>query len=200
MWKDPCSTQNQTSDSHCTKTDSIPWPSPRNSRHQDNPGDPDDGSSSDETYLPSSTRYSNTESDITNSESRDRSSRTMPHRHLDDDYRSSQRQTKSPMVLQGSRDHYSPVHRETTRPPHDEEFNNEEHYEADILLRYHTLICDCVGQEREVIPDIKNIRVSPPERYAGDDDIKMFETWLTGLLQWFRVYNVTEGIIKILCE
>src|SRR6202040_3708065 len=175
MWKDPCSPQNQTSDSHCTKTDSIPWPSPRNSHHQDNPGDLDNGSSSDETYLPSSTRYSNTESDVTDSESRDQSSRTMPHRHLDDehqlrssnrrnhhsdadhssndygrernsgshqdrhrndDYCSSRRQTKSPMVLRGSRDHYSPVHRGTTRPPHDEEYDNEEHYEADILLRY----------------------------------------------------------------
>src|ERR1700720_3438256 len=86
--KDPRSTQNQTSDSHRTKTDIIPWPSPRNSRHQDNPGDPDDGSLSDETYLPSSTRYSNTESDVTDSESRDRSSRTMPHHHLDDEHRS----------------------------------------------------------------------------------------------------------------
>src|SRR6202040_839338 len=36
-----------------------------------------------------------------------------------------------------------------------------------------------------------NIRVSPPERYAGDDNIEMFETWLTGLLRWFQVYNVT---------
>src|ERR1700722_9232198 len=95
------------------------------------------------------------------------------------------------MVLWGSQDHYSPIHRGTTQPPHDEKFDNEEHYEADILLHYRTLIHDCVGQEREVTPDIKNIRVSPPERYAGDDDIKMFKTGLTGLLQWFRVYNVT---------
>src|SRR6202040_312651 len=48
-----------------------------------------------------------------------------------------------------------------------------------------------VRNERYVTPDIKNIRVSPPERYAGDDDIEMFETWLTRLLRWFRVYNVT---------
>src|SRR6202040_2654511 len=55
--RDPCLPQNQTSDSRRTKTDSIPQPSPRNNHYQDNPGDPDDGSSSDETYLPSSTRY-----------------------------------------------------------------------------------------------------------------------------------------------
>src|SRR3984957_16515469 len=122
---------------------------------------------------------------------REWNSQSHRDRHRNDDYRLSWRQTKSPMVLQGSQDHYSPVHRGTTRPPHDEEFNNEEHYEADILLCYRTLIRDCVSQEREVTPDIKNIRVSPPERYAGDDDIEMFETWLTGLLRWFRVYNVT---------
>src|ERR1700722_15571000 len=48
MAKDPCSTQNQTSDAHRTKTDSIFQPSPRKNRHQDNPGDSDDGSLSDE--------------------------------------------------------------------------------------------------------------------------------------------------------
>src|ERR1700722_5889851 len=95
------------------------------------------------------------------------------------------------MVLQGSQDHHSPVNRGTTQPPHDEEFDNEEHYEADILLHYDTLIHDRVGQEREVNPDIKNIWVSPPERYAGDNDIEMFKTLLTRLLWWFRVYNVT---------
>src|ERR1700722_14044381 len=88
MARDPRLPQNQTSDSHRTKTDSIPQLSLRNNRHQDNPGDPDDGSSSDETYLPSSTWYSNTESDVTDSESNEQSSRTMPHRHSDDEHRS----------------------------------------------------------------------------------------------------------------
>ena len=88
MATDPRSPQNLTSDSHHTKTDSIPRLSPRNSHHQDNPGDSDDGSLSDETYLPSNTRYSNTESDVTDSESCKRSSRTMPHRHSDDKHQS----------------------------------------------------------------------------------------------------------------
>ena len=67
-----------------TKTDGTPWPSPRNNCHQDNPGDPDDGSSSDETYLPSSN--SNTESDVTDLESREQSSRAMPHHRSDDEH------------------------------------------------------------------------------------------------------------------
>ena len=33
--------------------------------------------------------------------------------------------------------------------------------------------------------------MSPPEKYAGDDDIEKFDTWLAGLLRWYRVYNVT---------
>src|SRR3984957_17793756 len=78
--------QNQTSDARHTKPDGTPQPSLRSNFHQDNPGDPDDGTSSDETYLPSSTLYSNTESDITDSESCDQSSRTMPHRHLDNEH------------------------------------------------------------------------------------------------------------------
>src|ERR1700720_813033 len=79
---------NQTSDAHRTKPDSTPRPSPSSNRHQDNPGDPDNISSSDKTYLPSSTRYSNTESDITDSESCERSSRTLHHRRTGDEHQS----------------------------------------------------------------------------------------------------------------
>src|ERR1700720_2107728 len=44
MARDPRLPQNQTSDTRHTKTDSVPWPSPRNNCYQDNPGDPDNGS------------------------------------------------------------------------------------------------------------------------------------------------------------
>jgi hypothetical protein len=47
------------------------------------------------------------------------------------------------------------------------------------------------SHEQGPLPDIKNIRVSPPEKYNGEDDIKKFDTWLAGLLRWFQVYNVT---------
>jgi hypothetical protein len=59
------------------------------------------------------------------------------------------------------------------------------------MRRYRTLIRDRIGRTREQLPDIKNIRVSPPEKYSGEDDIEKFDTWLTGLLRWYRVYNVT---------
>jgi hypothetical protein len=58
---------------------------------------------------------------------------------------------------------------------------------------YRTLIRDRIGRPREQLPDIKNIRVSPPEKYSGEDNIKKFDTWLTGLLRWYQVYNVTDS-------
>ncbi|KIM85630.1 hypothetical protein PILCRDRAFT_5302 [Piloderma croceum F 1598] len=64
-------------------------------------------------------------------------------------------------------------------------------YEAEIMCHYRSLIWDRIGRAREQLPDIKNIRVSPPEKYAGEDDIEKFYTWLAGLLRWYRVYNVT---------
>jgi hypothetical protein len=59
------------------------------------------------------------------------------------------------------------------------------------MRRYRTLIRDRIGRTREQLPDIKNIRVLPPEKYSGEDDIEKFNTWLTGLLCWYRVYNMT---------
>ena len=69
--------------------------------------------------------------------------------------------------------------------------SHEDNYEAELLRRYKWLIRDRVGYEKEPVPDIKNIRVSAPEKYSGEDDIEVFDTWLNGLLRWFRVYNVT---------
>ena len=68
---------------------------------------------------------------------------------------------------------------------------HEDQYKAELLCHYKDLIHDHVGHEREALPDIKNIRVSPPEKYAGEDDIEVFDTWLNRLLRWFRVYIVT---------
>ena len=39
--------------------------------------------------------------------------------------------------------------------------------------------------------NIKHIWVSPPEKYSGEDDIKIFDTWLAGLLWWLQVYKIT---------
>ena len=63
-------------------------------------------------------------------------------------------------------------------------------YERDIMLRYHHMIHDRVGRSRDDFTDVKGIKVSPPEKYSGEDNIKVFDTWITGLLRWLRVQNV----------
>ena len=76
----------------------------------------------------------------------------------------------------------------------DEDDVHENNYEVEILRCYRWLIHDQVGHEREAHPDVKNIQVSPPEKYAGEDDIEIFNTWLAGLLWWLWVYNITRGL------
>ena len=73
---------------------------------------------------------------------------------------------------------------------HDDD-THEDQYEAEILHHYKGLIHDRVGHECDPLPDVKNIRVSAPEKYSGEDVIEVFDTWLNGLLCWFQVYNIT---------
>ena len=81
---------------------------------------------------------------------------------------------------------------EMTMPSHTSSYNewchdddtHEDQYEAELLHHYKGLIYDQVGHECEALPDIKNIRVSTSEKYFGEDDIEVFDTWLNGLLCW----------------
>lgn len=53
------------------------------------------------------------------------------------------------------------------------------------------MIYDRVGVENNDIRDIKNIKVTAPDKkYAGDDDIEVFDNWLISLLRWLRVCGV----------
>ena len=63
-------------------------------------------------------------------------------------------------------------------------------YEREIMLRYRRMVRDRVGQLRDDLTDVKGIKVSPPEKYGGEDDIEVFDTWIAGLLRWLRVQNV----------
>ena len=57
-------------------------------------------------------------------------------------------------------------------------------YEHGVMLRYRRMIRDRVGQPRDDFTDVKGIKVSPPEKYSGEDDIEVFDTWIAGLLRW----------------
>ena len=89
---------------------------------------------------------------------------------------------------------YCSTTRGTTRTCNlDQPGQGEAAYEEEVIHRYHVLIHDQVGQEFQMIPEVKNLRVSAPEKYSGEDDIETFDTWLTGLLWWYRVHNKTRA-------
>jgi hypothetical protein len=75
--------------------------------------------------------------------------------------------------------------------------NRKDSYKAEIMQCYQLLIHDQVGHAQEQLSNIKNIRVSPPEKYSGEDDIEKFDTWLAGLLRWYQVYNVDTLAVSI---
>jgi hypothetical protein len=64
--------------------------------------------------------------------------------------------------------------------------------EEEVICRYRVLIHDRVGQEFQTMPEMKSLRVSAPEKYSGEDDIETFNTWVTGLLRWYWVHNITR--------
>ena len=53
------------------------------------------------------------------------------------------------------------------------------------------MIRDQVGYDLKNQTDMKNICILAPDKYSGKDDIEKFNVWLTGLLRWMRVHNVT---------
>jgi hypothetical protein len=65
-------------------------------------------------------------------------------------------------------------------------------YENKVLQRIHKMIRDQVGYELETQVDTKSIHISALDKYSSEDDIEKFNVWLTGLLWWMRVHNVTR--------
>lgn len=66
----------------------------------------------------------------------------------------------------------------------------QQDYENGIMQRYRRMIRDRVGQSRDDLTDVRGIKVSPPEKYGGEDDIEKFDAWIAGLLRWLRVQNM----------
>ena len=106
------------------------------------------------------------------------------------DHRSSQCHSHSAQMCRSTRERSIPSHTPSYNEWHHEDNTHEDQYKAELLCCYQGLIHVWVGHEHEALPDI---RVSPLEKYSGKDDIKVFDTWLNGLLCWFQVYNVTGG-------
>jgi hypothetical protein len=63
-------------------------------------------------------------------------------------------------------------------------------YRDETIEKYRQLIRERVGADRSQVPDIKGLKVSPPESYDGTDNIQAFEEWLQALLRYFRILKI----------
>jgi hypothetical protein len=69
---------------------------------------------------------------------------------------------------------------------------NDVEYEDVVIRRLRKSIKDQVGKETRFDSTVlKNLKLPQPEKYAGEDDIEVFENWLSGLLKWFRITGCT---------
>ena len=75
--------------------------------------------------------------------------------------------------------------------PSVEEVNNDRY--EDVMIRcLRTMIKDRVSRSMSYMLDkVKHVKPTPPKQYGGEDDVKVFETWLADLLRWFRVTGIT---------
>jgi hypothetical protein len=53
--------------------------------------------------------------------------------------------------------------------------------------KYHQLVSQHVGRRVTVSSRVKPPKVPEPKAYAGEEDVEVFERWLTSLLRWFRI-------------
>ena len=43
------------------------------------------------------------------------------------------------------------------------------------------------------LPEIKGLRIRLPDAYKGEDDFDKLDSWLQGLLRYFKLHQLTEG-------
>jgi hypothetical protein len=73
--------------------------------------------------------------------------------------------------------------------------SGQSHVDHDIelidKLIYH--IRESLGGTPHDLPEIKGLRVNLPEAYAGKDDIDKLNSWLQGLLRYFKLNRLTAN-------
>jgi Ty3 transposon capsid-like protein len=61
-------------------------------------------------------------------------------------------------------------------------------YEDEVIRRIRAMIKDRVGKAMGYDHHtLKSVKPTPPEKYGGEDDVKIFNNWLAGLLRWLRI-------------
>ena len=76
-------------------------------------------------------------------------------------------------------------------------YPTRDHDYHDPIMR---MLCSTLEESREDNPDdsiIEQMRlnISPPEEYSGSSDLKVYETFVTGILRWLKLH----GLLGVKC-
>ena len=58
------------------------------------------------------------------------------------------------------------------------------------------MVCSALEESREDDPDdsivtwMMRLNISPPEEYSGSSDLKVYEMFIAGILQWLRLHGL----------
>ena len=57
------------------------------------------------------------------------------------------------------------------------------------------MVCSALEESWEDNPDDSviaqtRLNISPPEEYSGSSDLEVYETFITGILQWLRLHGL----------
>ena len=57
------------------------------------------------------------------------------------------------------------------------------------------IVCSTLEENREDNPDDSvitqmRLNISPPEEYSGSSDLKVYETFVAGILQWLKLHDL----------
>ena len=67
-----------------------------------------------------------------------------------------------------------------------------DHDYHDPIIR---MLCSALEESREDDPDDSiimqtRLNISPPEEYSGSSDLEVYETFVTGILQWLKLHGL----------
>ena len=71
-------------------------------------------------------------------------------------------------------------------------YPTRDHDYHDPIMR---MVCSTLEESREDDPDDSiimrtRLNISPPEEYSGSSDLKVYETFIAGILQWLRLHSL----------
>ena len=71
-------------------------------------------------------------------------------------------------------------------------YPSRDHDYHDLIMR---MLCSALEESREddsvdsIIARMR-LNISPPEEYSGSSDLKVYETFVAGILQWLKLHGL----------